>query len=71
VEGVVIKVGREAVTVALDKEDVEVPGGKLWLYVVRYYSARLSGGVVWRLMDRVSTSLHIASNCQMMSRTNA
>ncbi len=32
-EGVVIKVQKEAVTIALDKEDADVPGGKLWLYV--------------------------------------
>lgn len=33
VNGVVTKVQREGVTVALDKEDVDVPGGKLWLCV--------------------------------------
>lgn len=32
-EGVVTKVQKEAVTVALDKEEVDVPNGKLWLYV--------------------------------------
>ncbi|KXL42862.1 MAG: hypothetical protein FE78DRAFT_190990, partial [Acidomyces sp. 'richmondensis'] len=31
VEGVVTKVQKDAVTVALDREEVEVPGGKLWL----------------------------------------
>lgn len=31
VEGVVTKVQKEAITVALDKEDADVPGGKLWL----------------------------------------
>jgi DNA polymerase alpha-associated DNA helicase A len=36
VEGVVTKVQREAVTVALDKEDVDVPNGKLWLYVLSF-----------------------------------
>lgn len=30
-EGVVTKVNKSGVTVALDKEDVDVPGGKLWL----------------------------------------
>lgn len=33
VEGVVTKLHRDNVTVALDKEDADVPGGKLWLYV--------------------------------------
>ncbi|RMY27490.1 hypothetical protein D0865_16000, partial [Hortaea werneckii] len=32
VEGVVTKVQKEAITVALDKEEVDIPGGKLWLY---------------------------------------
>jgi len=32
-EGVVTKVQKELITVALDKEDVDVPSGKLWLYV--------------------------------------
>ncbi|RMX71358.1 hypothetical protein D0869_15716, partial [Hortaea werneckii] len=31
VEGVVTKVQKEAITVALDKEEVDIPGGKLWL----------------------------------------
>ncbi|KAJ9630899.1 hypothetical protein H2203_001426 [Taxawa tesnikishii (nom. ined.)] len=35
VTGVVVKVQKESVVVALDKEDVDVPGGKLWLWVVR------------------------------------
>jgi DNA polymerase alpha-associated DNA helicase A len=34
VEGVVLKVTPVAVSVALDKDEVEVPGGKLWLCVV-------------------------------------
>nr|POE49215.1 dna polymerase alpha-associated dna helicase a [Quercus suber] len=33
VEGVVTRVQKEGVTVALDQEEVEVPGGKLWLCV--------------------------------------
>lgn len=32
-EGVVTKVQRQSITVALDKDDADVPGGKLWLYV--------------------------------------
>ena len=37
-KGVITKVQKDTVTVALDKEDVDVPGGKLWLYVssIRY-----------------------------------
>lgn len=31
VDGVVTKVHRETVTVALDKDEVDIPGGKLWL----------------------------------------
>ena len=34
VEGVVTRVQNEAITVALDKEDADVPSGKLWLYVL-------------------------------------
>lgn len=33
VNGVVVKVIRETLVVALDKEEVDVPGGKLWLWV--------------------------------------
>jgi DNA polymerase alpha-associated DNA helicase A len=33
IEGVITKLHRETVTVALDKEDTDVPNGKLWLYV--------------------------------------
>lgn len=33
VEGVVTRVQKDTITVALDKEDADVPGGKLWLYV--------------------------------------
>jgi DNA polymerase alpha-associated DNA helicase A len=36
VEGVVLKVTPKNVSVALDKEDADVPGGKLWLYVSIY-----------------------------------
>ncbi|RMY02635.1 hypothetical protein D0866_15609, partial [Hortaea werneckii] len=35
VEGVVTKVQKEAITVALDKEEVDIPGGKLWLYELK------------------------------------
>lgn len=33
VNGVVLKVQPSSVSVALDKEDVDVPGGKLWMFV--------------------------------------
>jgi DNA polymerase alpha-associated DNA helicase A len=33
VEGVITKTQKEAIMVALDKEDADVHGGKLWLYV--------------------------------------
>lgn len=33
VQGVITKVQKEHVTIALDKEDVDVPSGKLWVYV--------------------------------------
>lgn len=32
-EGVITRTNRTNITVALDKEDVDVPNGKLWLYV--------------------------------------
>lgn len=41
-EGVVTKVQKEAITVALDKEDMEVPSGKLWLYVRLKQMARFA-----------------------------
>ena|ERR1700761_2079448 len=33
VEGVVSKIGESSVSVALDKEDADVPNGRLWMYV--------------------------------------
>lgn len=36
-EGVVVRVNKTAITVALDREDIDVPNGKLWLYVLRVY----------------------------------
>jgi DNA polymerase alpha-associated DNA helicase A len=32
-EGVITRTTKSTITVALDKEDVDVPNGKLWLYV--------------------------------------
>jgi len=34
VEGVVLKVTNASISVALDKEDADTPGGRLWLYVI-------------------------------------
>lgn len=34
-EGVVTRVSKATITVALDKEEVDVPNGKLWLYVLQ------------------------------------
>ncbi|KAG9829959.1 DNA helicase, partial [Aureobasidium melanogenum] len=33
IQGVVVKVLREIIVVALDKDEVDIPGGKLWLFV--------------------------------------
>lgn len=35
VEGVVLKVTTQSISVALDKDEVDIPSGKLWLYVLR------------------------------------
>ncbi len=65
VEGVVTKVHRENVTVALDKEDVDVPSGpKLWLYV----HVRFTVGGVHRLIVHLHVST--VSNSPTTSRTN-
>lgn len=37
VNGVIVKVLREVIVIALDKEEVDPPGGKLWLWV-RFHS---------------------------------
>lgn len=37
-EGVVTRVSKTAIIVSLDKEDVDVPNGKLWLYVLQCLS---------------------------------
>lgn len=62
VEGVVTKVQREQVTVALDKEDADAPVGKLWLYVQAQRQVS-----VHRLIYRSCTEL----SWQTMSRTSA
>ncbi len=44
-EGVITKVHKDSISVALDKEDVDVPNGRLWLYV-----AAMNGRLFHRLM---------------------
>jgi DNA polymerase alpha-associated DNA helicase A len=60
IEGVITKLHRETVTVALDKEDADVPNGKLWLYV----SARFMVGATRKLIFLPFSE----SNSQMMLR---
>jgi len=62
IEGVVLKVTNAAVSVALDKEDADVPGGKLWLWVLSCGGQRSTCGCGCELIDYVESSL------QMMSR---
>ncbi|KAF2220410.1 AAA domain-containing protein [Elsinoe ampelina] len=50
VQGVVVKVMREVVVVALDKEEVDVPGGKLWL-------VKLANDVTFKRMNQTMTRL--------------
>ncbi|KAH0254564.1 DNA helicase, partial [Aureobasidium melanogenum] len=52
IQGVVVKVLREIIVVALDKDEVDIPGGKLWLFVN-------STSVFWRrmLMNQTMTKL--------------
>ncbi|KAK8232308.1 P-loop containing nucleoside triphosphate hydrolase protein [Phyllosticta capitalensis] len=50
VEGVVLKVSRSSVSVALDKEDVEIPGGRLWL-------VKLANDVTYKRMSQTMTRL--------------
>jgi DNA polymerase alpha-associated DNA helicase A len=53
VTGVITRVRREEVTVALDKEDADVPsGGKLWLYVASTYPSIIRvADKIHRLID--------------------
>ncbi|KAH0339334.1 DNA helicase, partial [Aureobasidium melanogenum] len=52
IQGVVVKVLREIIVVALDKDEVDIPGGKLWLLVN-------SASVFWKrmLMNQTMTKL--------------
>ncbi|KAH9826058.1 DNA polymerase alpha-associated DNA helicase A-like [Teratosphaeria destructans] len=49
-EGVITKVQKDAVTVALDKEDVDVPNGKLWL-------VKLANDVTYKRLNQTMTKL--------------
>lgn len=63
IQGVVVKVLREIIVVALDKDEVDIPGGKLWLLVNSTF-------VFWRRMlfaDRWCVS--VVLNLQTMLRT--
>ena len=62
-EGVVTKVQKEAVTVALDKEEADIPGGKLWLYVCQTTTV----SPVRRLIG----CIYAVSNLRTMSRGSA
>lgn len=67
VTGVVQRVRREDISVALDKEDAEIPsGGKLWLYVQPVKD--LSHGGTGRLIDR---TLLTVSNLPTKPHINA
>ncbi|KAK8162341.1 AAA domain-containing protein [Phyllosticta citrichinensis] len=59
VEGVVLKVTRGAVSVALDKEEVEVPGGRLWLPMLMATCGRvkLANDVTYKRMSQTMTRL--------------
>jgi len=62
VQGVVVKVQREGLVVALDKDEVEVPGGRLWLWVSCPALSPFS-------MSMLMRSLYVESSLQTMSRT--
>lgn len=53
VNGVVLKVQPASVSVALDKDDVDVPGGKLWMCVTHNntFKARLISMDSWPLLS--------------------
>lgn len=59
VHGVVVKVMREYVVVALDKEDVDVPNGKLWLWVL---------SPVLRIDCEADSLVYVVSSLQTMLR---
>ena len=62
VQGVVVKVKSEALVVALDKDEVEVPGGRLWMCVSMPSTACL-------LTRWLIHLVYLVSNSQTMSPT--
>ncbi|TIA72637.1 DNA helicase [Aureobasidium pullulans] len=50
VQGVVVKVLREIIVVALDKDEVDIPGGKLWL-------VKLANDVTYKRMNQTMNKL--------------
>jgi DNA polymerase alpha-associated DNA helicase A len=64
IQGVVVKVLREIIIVALDKDEVDIPGGKLWLFVISVCSS-------WRrvlLADRSCFSIVLSSQMTLHIR---
>lgn len=70
VDGVVLKVTRTSISVALDKEDADVPSGKLWLYVIDhlfiprkrasadvYDSVKLANDITYKRMNQTMTRM--------------
>ncbi|KAK5695260.1 hypothetical protein LTR97_008766 [Elasticomyces elasticus] len=53
VDGVVTKVQRETITVALDKDEVDIPGGKLWL-------GKLANDATYKRLNQTMTKLQKA-----------
>ncbi|KAF2087408.1 P-loop containing nucleoside triphosphate hydrolase protein [Saccharata proteae CBS 121410] len=64
VEGVVLKVTGQAVAVALDKEDVDVPGGRLWLI-------KLANDVTYKRMNQTMTRLQKLTEAEYSSLIRA
>lgn len=62
VEGVVSKVANASISVALDREDADVPSGRLWLCVI------FTGWLTRTLGMRWANVYVLGSNWQMMSR---
>ncbi|KAI4715287.1 DNA helicase [Aureobasidium sp. EXF-10727] len=57
IQGVVVKVLREIIVVALDKDEVNIPGGKLWLFVNTAYSFQGRMLLADRSMNQTMTKL--------------
>ncbi|KAI4737866.1 DNA helicase [Aureobasidium sp. EXF-12298] len=58
IQGVVVKVLREIIVVALDKDEVDIPGGKLWLFVN-------SACLFCRRMLLADRSVSMTDSCRM------